>query len=119
MLKNNILHFFVYCNLVNKFWKDMSIWLCNTERKPVILDQSKIIFSVLNGVTSFCLNFCILHAKWFIHFNKVSGKVNFDHFLCYLRNVIYVEKEIAISNCNIKYFEMKFKNVLNLLVKNL
>ena len=55
------------------------------------------------------INFCILHAKWFIHTKKNKNiDVNFDTFLKYLKGVIVIEEQIAVNNKSMAEFLKMF-----------
>ena len=73
---------------VDQFWKDMKIWLSIVESKAIPLKTIDIIFGMITSARK-SINFCILHAKWYIHLNKQNDHhVNFANFLCYLRGVL-------------------------------
>ena len=74
---------------------------------------SLLVSSSSSTITSFNVNFVILHAKWFIHCNRESNNnVNFDHFMKYLKNVIEIEKHIAVSNGTLRNYSKTLENLL-------
>ena len=69
------------------------------------LNSKKMLFGILDK-SQFEVNFCILHAKWYIHKTRKSGNNNspvyfsFLSFLTMLKNVLRVDKEIATIKMN-------------------
>ena len=63
---NNIPHQFVDCIKVKMFWEHLNHWLVVSEGCVVLLSTTDIIFAIPNG-TNIRTNFCMLHAKGFIH----------------------------------------------------
>ena len=112
-VNNNIPHLFVDCIKVDQFWKDMKIWLSTVEGKAMPLKTIDIIFGMITSARK-SINFCILHAKWYIHLNKQEDNhINFAHFLLYLKNVLVIEKQVAVNQKLIPVFNATFQNVLN------
>ena len=110
---NNIPHLFVDCIKVDQFWKNMKIWLSTVEGKATPLKTIDIIFGIISSARK-SINFCILHAKWYIHLNKqVDNHIHFANFLLYLKNVLVIEKQIAVNQKLIKSFNETFLKVLN------
>ena len=76
------------------------------------LSAPEIIFG-LQSRMKHELNFCILHAKWFIHLKKQEDhNVCFANFICYLKNVFIIEKQIAINKKSLPHFKATFANCL-------
>ena len=74
---DSIPHLFVDCIKVDNFWKSFKTWLINVTGRVFPITTVDIIFGILRGTVK-SVNFCILHAKWFIHINKeADNHVNF------------------------------------------
>ena len=111
-VENNVVHFFTSCTLVKRFWILVNEWLSTLENVNTPLSVANIIFGI-HSITSFNVNFVILHAKWFIYCNRESNNnVNFDHFMKYLKNVIEIEKHIAVSNGTLRNYSKTLENLL-------
>jgi len=110
---NNIPHLFVDCIKVKLFWENLKAWLNIVEGKTIPVKTVDIIFGIITG-SSKGINFCILQAKWYIHLNKQKDdQVIFANFLCYLKGVLVIERQIAVNQKSIPYFNATFHNVLN------
>ena len=95
----------------------MKIWLSTVEGKATPLKTIDIIFGKKTSEGK-SINFCILHAKWYIHLNKqVDNHKHFANFLLYLKNVLVIEKQIAVNQKLIKSFNETFQKVLKVTVK--
>ena len=105
---NNIAHFFVNCKRVNQFWVLFKNWMSLIEGKIININTLDIIFGI-HSYLAFRINFCILHAKWWIHLcRELERNTNFGHFLCYLKKIICIEKLIAINRKELVVFEKYF-----------
>ena len=107
---------FINCNAVTHFWKDFTTWLSEVNETDITLNCQDIVFGILEE-KKYCINYCILHAKWFIHIKRDSGEVNFIHFINYLKNVITVDKCVSISHNNEKFFVIRLRKILYLIEK--
>ena len=115
---NNIPHLFVDCVKVIQFWQYFKLWLTMIEGNDIKLSTSNIIFGIHSG-SKLCINFCILHAKWFINVNrKVDHNLNFDLFKCYLKNVLTIENQIAVNRKQLPHFNNTFGNIINAMQYN-
>ena len=95
------------------FWENLKTWLNTVEGKAIPVKTIDIIFGMITG-SGKGINVCILQAKWYIHLNKQKDlHVNFENFLCYLRGVFVIERQIAVNQKSIPYFNATFQNVLN------
>lgn len=105
-IDNNIPHVFVDCRRVAPFWVLFKAWLSRVQGKQLRLDTRDIIFGI-GGALNFITNFCLLHAKWFINCQSREIKeISFGRFLYYLKEVLHVEKLIALNKKNLnKYHE--------------
>ena len=102
---NNIPHLFVDCIKVIPFWRQLNAWLKEIDVGLPIFSTADIIFGIPKKV-SFMPNFCILHAKWFIHLHKADDQnIFFNQFLLYLQNVLTIEHQIAVNMKNTLLFK--------------
>ena len=85
------------CN-IKYFWLNLCEWLSDKLGKNVSFKTKDIIFGLFEK-NYMCQNFCILHAKWFIHVKKQnSSQVFFKHYLVYLRGVVQYTSCMYIPN---------------------
>ena len=109
--KNNISHFFVDFDRVKPFWISLGHWLNTIEVKDITLTTKDIIFG-LHSLLHVQYNFCILHAKWWIHINREQDQklnLNFCHFRVYLKGIIAIEKQIAANKNKLDIFKQHFE----------
>ena len=112
-VENNIPHMFVDCVKVNQFWQSCKLWLAGIEGNDINLSTSKIIFGIHSG-SKLYINFCILHAKWFININRQENHyLNFDIFKSYLKRVLIIENQIAVNRKQLPFFNAMFRNIVN------
>ena len=92
--KHNTKHFFVDCRKVTFFWKQFKVFLA-PEKDDITCND--ILFGNLED-DSFALNYCLLHAKWYLHREHKGSKMfknyapSFQRFILYLRNELRIEK---------------------------
>ena len=74
-IDNNIIHTFTNCIKVTTFWKNFETWLSRKTNRNFSVNIEYIIFGIIDGEKqNFYLdNFLILHAKWFIHIQKLNS----------------------------------------------
>ena len=119
-VKNDICHFFYNCVKVQEFWAKFVEWLYNV---PLNIDLSleKVIFGVLEP-NNYIQNFCILHAKWYLHkerknvTNYVHFEPNITYYQNYLRFVLKLEKQIAVSTNRLTVYESTLGKLENKLI---
>lgn len=114
---NNIPHLFVDCIRVRQFWIDLKEWLATIVTVNVDFSTAEIIFGILKGA-SYKVNFCLLHAKWYIHITKQDNPARhttFVGFVKYFEGVLIIEKEIAISRKSLYQFDKNLKPLLTAL----
>ena len=70
-LTKNIIHWFSLCCKLESFWKLFEMWLSKNLDIYVILNPAQIIFGYLEP-DNFIVNYCILHAKQYIHKKHLS-----------------------------------------------
>ena len=108
---NNIPHLFADCIRVKLFWTSFKEWLDKIEDYKVNIRTQDIIFGIL-CTPSVRPNYLILHAKWWIHLSRNDEQnVNFNTFLIYLKNVLSVEKCIAVNCKELMMYYQKFDDV--------
>ena len=113
-IKNDIIHTFVTCSNVEIFWTEFETWYQTVDMTNMfdIRDACNVIFGIL-AKHSFTLNFCILHAKWFIHCQKIRKQsVHFARFCSYLKRVLQVEQTISTRNKTVDKFNKGLGQVL-------
>lgn len=98
---DTIEHFFYYCMQSKAFWQCIENWFGNLSGVFIPLRIVNIIFGIPYNKSQdkllLCLNFIILHGKWFIFLCKREQKQVFlVSFLKYLKHVLLVEKSIAL-----------------------
>ena len=111
--KNDIIHTFVTCSNVEMFWIEFETWYRTIDINNTfdIHDICNVIFGILSK-NSFTLNFCILHAKWFIHCQKVRKQgVLFARFCSYLKRILQVEETISTKNKAVDKFNKELGHV--------
>ena len=109
---NNIPHMFVDCIKVNTFWQNFKLWLSMIEGNYFNLSTSNIIFGIFSGSKK-RINFCILHAKWFINVNRQEDYLNFNLFKSYLKGVLIIENQIAVNRKQLPIFNNTFGIIVN------
>ena len=98
---------FVDCIRVELFWTGFKEWLDRIEDNTLHIRTQDIIFGILS-TPSVRPNFLILHAKWWIHLSRNDEQnVNFQSFLIYLKNVLSVEKCIAVNRKELMMYYQK------------
>ena len=102
-VEDNIVHLFVDCKRVKQFWLEFKKFITACLHNTISLTTIEIIFGKF-GLKYTAVNFCILHAKWFIHLNKDKKLISFQSFKSYLRNIFIIEKEIYTNRKKIKTF---------------
>ena len=108
-VKNDICHVFYYCKHVKEFWASFEQWL-QLLSFPVNASLKNVLFGVLEPI-SLIQNFCLLHAKCFLHREYSKTKDDFSYrpsllsFQMYLKFALKVEKQIAVSSDSLNTFE--------------
>ena len=95
-VEDNLIHTFVDCSRVKQFWIHFKDFIIKTLAKPFTLKTSEVIFGKF-GISHRSSNFCLLHAKWFIHLNRSQQIISFENFRSYLKNVFTIEKQIYVN----------------------
>jgi len=112
-VKNNIIHWFAECCMLNLFLKLLEKWLKVNFCPLLQLDPITIIFGCLDK-HAFIVNYCLLHAKLYIHNarrkckDKTKLYFSFTCFLKRLKNAVNIEKQIATNKSSLTEYETKF-----------
>lgn len=112
-LKNNIIHCFFECQLLQNFLKLLCKWIRRNFNPQFELNVKTILFGEIDG-KSFIVNYCLLHAKWYIHKTRQKykdTKMPYFSFTCFLQHLnwsILLEKEIASNKMKVAEFNVKF-----------
>ena len=117
--KNNIMHCFYECQKLKKFWKLFENWLqqCTIN---INFNVKIVLFGYIES-KSLVLNFCVSHAKWYIHkrrqlFAKSSLlSFSFSDFLFRLKQALAVEREVACHTNTLTEFDKKFNKLTDAL----
>ena len=106
------LHLFWECTYVQQFWMSLSDLLqqCNIN---IDMNIKTVSFGICQPNPNHNIrvqNFIIYVAKNFIFQNKQRKQApNILHFKSYLISRIQIEKEIALLNDKLAFFELKWK----------
>ena len=112
-VKNNLVHIFVSCSKVKVWWNTFIKWYKSLTNINFELHQNDIIFGILKpGLQNYCLNFCLLQAKWYLHTCIMGGK-SYDlmDFLLHLKQTLLTEFLICQEIKKEQFFEKTFKNI--------
>ena len=109
-------HLFWECAHVQQFWTSVAdlLRVCDSN---INITVKTITFGICQSkpkCDAIVINFIIFLAKYFIFQNKQNKKVpNMHVFKYYLSNRIKIEKEIALLNDKLAFFEYKWGKVLD------
>ena len=112
-VKNNIMHWFAECCMLNLFLKLLEKWLQKNFYPQLQLDPVTIIFGCLDK-NAFIVNYTLLHAKLYIHntrtrcIDKTKLYFSFTCFLQLLKNAVIIEKQIATNKSSLPEYMEKF-----------
>ena len=119
--RDDILHFFLYCPKVKDFWNSFFPWWNRSSDVHIfpehpVLEECIIFGFQQNDNTFEVLDYCVLHAKFFIYRNRLfnKNKVDFYDFLIRLKYSLQVEKTICENNNEINKFK-KFEDIFQVL----
>ena len=108
---DSITHYFYYCPASKLFWKTLTNWISNSMMYTCELSTTDVIFGITteNKDIFYCLNYILLHGKWFIYRCKLNNKQIFHlDFLIQLKNNILIEKYIYCNNGDLETFKGKW-----------
>ncbi len=105
---------FYLCENVRPFWRSVEKWYTAQIGKVDLSLKDVILGKVI--LQSHFINYCILHAKWFLHKQYKNSKTNsitpsFLQYLIYLKNSVTIEKCIAQTHNNEEYFSTVFSKL--------
>ena len=91
---------FFKCDDVKRFWNDF-VHFFRDFIPFQMLELENVLFGLLETDCEI-INFCVLHAKWFMYIQymsdraNVSGTCNVRNYCGYLNNIVKIEQE-----CNV------------------
>ena len=106
------------CTKNEIFWQMFFNWYNKICLGKYLYDFRLIVFGFKEKET-FCLNYCLLQAKMYIHetYQKHSGTNNhyfsFTLYLEKLKSVLVIEKTIALRNRSVERFNNRFGLLYN------
>ncbi len=102
--KDDLKHFFLYCNKSHSFWNSFFKWWNNLGDIVIAPDYATLAESILFGFQSEgeifnVINYCILLAKYYIYCQKIhnNNKIDFYQYLAHLRCKLSIEENIMYS----------------------
>lgn len=101
---DDLIHFILFCPKTREFWNFFFNWWngisdIKINSKCVELEESILFgFQIMEDEFK-VLNYCIIHAKFYIYRNKIFGSnsLHLYEFLCELKRALRIEHDI---NCN-------------------
>ena len=100
--EDDIVHFFIKCQISDNFWKRFADWLQNTLEINFKFSHYDILFGYTgDNKHKEVINYCLIKAKFHIYVEKLLKKpenVNILHYLYKLKNDLIVKSEQAILN---------------------
>ena len=112
VIRDDIEHFLVKCNLVRPFWDRFLEWWRTVYDIVINLCVLDTILGIANPERDdmiYNLNFCLLFGKYFIYKCKINEKlISFPLFLKELRNRVEYEKCILTQDNKIDTFMLKW-----------
>lgn len=112
-----ILHLFVHCPIVKRFWRSLHDWLLNSFGLIVSLQSKNIMFP--NDKKNSLTNYIHVLAKYYVYANMFSGKeLSIPAFKSVLRRKFQSEKYIANLNNTFASFFQKWSILYNCLNQN-
>ena len=115
------IHLFWECTFKHKFWASLSDFLnlCDNNININLKTISFVLIQSNSNRNVIVQNFIIYLGKYFIFQNKQRKQIpNIQHFKSYLITRIKLEKEIAMLNDKLAFFETKWRNILDTLIEN-
>ena len=112
-----ILHLFVQCNNVKRFWRDLDEWLSNNFGLRLTLTDKNILFSYEQK--NKLINYVCVLAKYYVYSNKFSGRgLNVEVFKSILKKKYQSEKYLANLNNTFANFFKKWAPLYNYYERN-
>ena len=114
-------HLFWECTFVQQCWASLSDFFNRCDIN-VNIDLKTINFGIIQSNPNcnvIVQNFIIYLGKYFIFQSKHKKEIpNIQHFKSYLITRIKLEKEIAMLNDKLAFFETKWRNIIDTLTEN-
>ena len=88
------------CDEVKRFWNDFIHFFRDFMPSQTIALEH-VIFGLLQTDCEI-INFCVLHAKWFMYIQNMSDNANFSgacnvrNYCGYLKNIVKIEKDCSV-----------------------
>ena len=111
---DDLSHFFFYCNYVSNFWNSIISWINSVLNSSISLNEFDILFGLTGSDdASTVMNFLILHAKFFIHRQRIQDihELHIIAFKNQLKVKLTIEKIICEREKPWKF--AKFQPLLN------
>ena len=108
--QETIIHLFVHCHVVRRFWSTLQGWLLNNFGLRMLLTGKNIMFpSERRGGL---MNYLYVVAKYYIYANKFSGyELHIESFESILKRKFQSEKYIANLNNTFTNFIKKWSTL--------
>jgi exonuclease III/hemoglobin-like flavoprotein len=109
--KETIYHVLYDCIKINKFWKELQIWLKTNFLFQLDLEPCDLILGTSNQNSA--MHNVIMYAKYFIYKTKFHTNKNLtvDAFVNYFQRIYEVEKYLATLKGKLEFFERMWQNV--------
>ena len=91
---DSLLHSFLGCQIAVDFLRKVLCWFNEKENSSITLNSEEILFGVAtdNDNKIKQLNFCLLYAKFYFHFQKINQRAcNWDAFVRKLNFMLKIE----------------------------
>jgi len=122
---DSIQHFFLLCSIVDQFWVSFDFWWYRATNRHILdyVDNRELQECLLLGfpgsnmvIDINTLNFCVIHAKYYIYLQKMNkcNNIDFYNFLNYLKAILDAEKYICETQNQPSKFD-RFKLIYVLL----
>jgi hypothetical protein len=113
-------HYLVECNEVADIWKQLSRWWKGLTNQDILLSTRDIVLGLEQRQDKIAmktqLDEIILAVKWRIHANKQLGEDTcFYHILCSIRNMINIQKLIAMRKNKDNQFNIDWGEIADYL----
>lgn len=97
---DHLLHYFVECSEVMRFWKRLENWWNSTTGINIICTQKHIIFGIFyDNIYYSHINYVLLIGKWYIYRQNLNKRpICFYNFLKHLKRRLEIEECICRKN---------------------
>jgi hypothetical protein len=117
---DDIAHYLIECNETKPIWLKLLRWWRVTTNQQVVISDRDILLGIeprdQKLVKEKQLEHIIITAKWIIHANKQLGQAaNFNQVLGGIRQMIQIQKIIAVKNGKGEKYEEEWGELENLL----